>query len=502
MRVCARCDVWLSTGMLSECPVCGCLDLVERDDTRGGGFFISWGVLRCEECGKVFPVDHDDESCPGCGSAHGHLDELVDRRIREFGPDLVRVHERLEYVHNAEYGARGQRMSFDAYRDWLNTDVLEQFLDWSEALGAGMSRGDFNYPSLPATRDAWTCLLALVNEVLDFALSLKGQPGPAELIATHRTLIRGTLEFASSVLGFLTTLTAPTASVAQERGRRGQELLDRAGATIAGACKLSAPAVPGAAVAPLAGAEVAEVFVELADLASRDPVLLRPLLPLADLARRTQDSVRRADRTNAVLSALAAARSTGPDWIEQGDVFVDRCSSGWRKLIAQHERFEQVILDRRDRAGWVDDVVDIGAKLAEGPFCAYAGVVLVAAKVGAGTESVLDAGTNARHRGLSPLLKGLQEHCPMLIDGIDAVLRHASAHYDYEIRDGRTLIHHLPPRGSTAPIVDELTHDDLLTSVANLFEHSLAMAIGVLRWVWETGSIGTRERFRQEWLSA
>ncbi|MGX1776557.1 hypothetical protein ACWIGW_30905 [Nocardia brasiliensis] len=52
------------------------------------------------------------------------------------------------------------------------------------------------------------------------------------------------------------------------------------------------------------------------------------------------------------------------------------------------------------------------------------------------------------------------------------------------------------------PQTDELRFDDLLALVSNLFEHVIAMAIGILKWIWLSAASANREQFRQDWLTA
>ncbi len=243
------------------------------------------------------------------------------------------------------------------------------------------------------------------------------------------------------------------------------------------------------------------MFSELTRIAARDPVMLRPLLPFCALARRAHDPIRRQGRVESVVSILGDAHSATPAWIVT-DVFLARFTSAWRKLVSQHDRLVYVLDGSRERAGWVDDILDIVAKLAEGPYRLYGGMVLVAGRVAAGGESVLDAEVSSRYRRLTFVLRGLRDLNSDLAAGVDDLLRHAEAHYDYAIEAGLIKVHHLPPASGAVPRVDELLVDDVIAAVLNLLELSLAMAIGVLMWVWEHGSIETREGIRQTWLTA
>jgi hypothetical protein len=56
---------------------------------------------------------------------------------------------------------------------------------------------------------------------------------------------------------------------------------------------------------------------------------------------------------------------------------------------------------------------------------------------------------------------------------------------------------------NSGPATQEfLSQEDLLASVYNLHEITLALAIGILCWAWEHGPIGARERFRVSWLAS
>ena len=281
---------------------------------------------------------------------------------------------------------------------------------------------------------------------------------------------------------------------------QAQETLDRSGTVIARACALSV-ASDDADDLPASGSAASAIYPELARIAARDPVLLRPLLPFCDLARRGHDPARRVARVESVVSILSAAQTAVSGWATPPDVLLSRCSAAWRKLVAQHDRLIRILYDDRERAGWVDDLLDIASKITEGPYRLYGGIVLVAGKIAAGTESVLSAEVSDRHRGFTLVLRGLHSLDPSLAEGVDDLVRHAEAHYDYAVENGRIKVYHIPPSGRTAPRVDDLQFDDVIASVLNLFEHSLAMAAGMLRWVWEEGSVDMRERLRQDWLS-
>jgi hypothetical protein len=90
---------------------------------------------------------------------------------------------------------------------------------------------------------------------------------------------------------------------------------------------------------------------------------------------------------------------------------------------------------------------------------------------------------------------------PVLAEGVDGLVRNAEAHYDYTVEGDRIIVHHQPPRNGSSPRTDELLFEDLLEAVLNLFELSLAMAIGMLKWIWDNGTIDLKERHRQDWLA-
>ncbi|MFC9437729.1 hypothetical protein [Nocardia sp. NPDC057030] len=491
----------LSLDTLSQCTICGSPTLVPGGPPRtAGGFTLSYGVFGCEDCGAIYSLDRGEGACPECGSAHDLPDRHVQARVRHFGADLVRLQERLEYAYNCPHSDRGARGPDGRYEVWLKTLMLPNFLRWADALPAAMGSGDFSDPEAEHTRVAWTTLLALANEVIDVSLSLKHNPGPPNLLSTHRTLIRGVLMFASAIVGFCTTLTAPTVSVAIERMTHGQGLLDSAGPAVAEACNLLQPLRHGPEFL-LSGTAAAVVFAELGDLAAKDPVLLRPLLPLAATSRSMHDPGRRAERVALTRSVLDAATRAAPDWTTTLDEFVAQSSTAWRKLVEQHERLVRLIESSRERRGWVDDALDISMRVAEGPYQLYGQIIVVASKISTGAESAFDADARGRHRGFPAVLKSLRADVPGLADGIDPLLRNASAHYDYVVDGDRVLINHVYGK-NRPPQVDELRFDDLLALVANLFEQVTAMAMGILTWVWQSAGSADREKFRQAWLTA
>ncbi|MGX1776556.1 hypothetical protein ACWIGW_30900 [Nocardia brasiliensis] len=355
LQTCTQCGVSLSLDTLSECTICGSATLVPGGEQRTDrGFTLSYGVFGCEECGAVYTLDKDLSACPRCHAAHDLPDRHVEARARHFGADLVRLQERLEFAYNSEYSDRGVRGPDGHYEVWLRTLMLPNFLRWADELPVGMGSGDFSDPEGAHTRQAWSSLLALANEVIDVALSLKRNPAPPDLLATHRTLIHGVLLFASAIVDLFTTLTAPTISVAIERKVRGQEFLDSAGAVIAEACSLLQP-LPKETDFVLSGSAAAAVYAELSDLAAKDPVMLRPLIPLVETSRSMHDPRRRARRVSSALSVLDAATRTSAQWGTQLDLIRGQSNAAWRKLIEQHERLVRLIESSRDRRGWVDE---------------------------------------------------------------------------------------------------------------------------------------------------
>jgi hypothetical protein len=223
---------------------------------------------------------------------------------------------------------------------------------------------------------------------------------------------------------------------------------------------------------------------------------------MAGLSRRSHDVERRVRRVEAVTSVLNRATAVDDRWVDSFDPFLNSCGAAWRKLVVQHERLARAFGGDRGRAGWVDDVMDIGSKLAEGPFRVYGGLVVLADKVATGDESAATEESIMRNRRFSVVVKHLGMLDPVFVAGVEGLVRNAEAHYDYEVTAGGVEIRHLPPRQGSAPLTDFLTFDDLLVSVLNLHEVSLAMAAGIVGWVWRTGTVGARELFRRDWLTA
>ncbi len=389
-------------------------------------------------------------------------------------------------------------MTADDFRRWLVTS-FETTMVWADRLPLHMGEGDFDDPAAPHTVTAWSNLLALTNEMLDLAVELKSTPSPPTLLATHRALTTGVLLFSSATVGFFTTLTAPTVEVARERMRNGQEMLNSACDVIVQAAGLMTP-LKIDEIASTSGSSLISVFPEMAAVAKRDPVMLRPLIPLVTVARGMHDQQRRERRAVAVRSAFDAAAATNAHWIDDFDFMLATCSAAWRRLIVQHQRLTQLLeADDRLRPGWVDDLLDVGAKIVEGPYRAYGNVVLDALKVARGSLTALSPAT----AGTAPFSKvraDLAVECPELAENVRPIIRNASAHYDYHVQGEVVRIRHL--HGGGPPIVETHTFDDLLTAVSNLSEHTMAMAIGVTGWVWSNSPVPDRERFRRDWLTA
>ncbi|MGY5311602.1 hypothetical protein [Nocardia gipuzkoensis] len=265
-------------------------------------------------------------------------------------------------------------------------------------------------------------------------------------------------------------MTAPTAEVARERMHDGQDMLDDACEVIIKAANLMTP-LDIDAITATSGSSLVSVFPELADVAKRDPVMLRPLIPLVAVARGMHDQQRRARRAAAVQHAFDAAADAYPQWIDDFDFLLSTCSVAWRRLIVQHQRLAQLLdADDRLRPGWVDDLLDVGAKIVEGPYRAYGNVVLDALKVARGAITVLDT-TTAGTAGSGKVRTDLAVECPELAENIRPIIRNASAHYDYEVQGEVLQIRHL--HGGRPPIVETHTFDDLLTAVSNLSEHTI-----------------------------
>lgn len=170
--------------------------------------------------------------------------------------------------------------------------------------------------------------------------------------------------------------------------------------------------------------------------------------------------------------------------------------------MAQDDRLRRAFDSERERVGWADDVLDIASKLAEGPYRIYGGLLLAVDRVATGHDVALTDESVTNRARYTTVLKELPEIDPLLTDGIEGLIRHAEAHYDYVSRDGGIEIRHLPPKKGLPEEVDFLLFDDLLTSVLNLHEASVAMSLGVALWVWEAGNVRLREHFRYDWLAA
>lgn len=491
-------DLQLQT---AACPLCGSTHLERREvGERREGFRLSFGVYACDECSATFVNRGGDTHCPQCGAVQDSTDQHVQQRMDAFGTDLIRLQERLEFAHDEPISSRGDRRTQEEYKTWLVETLLPEALWRADRLVPLMSHGDFNQPESPDTKAAWTGLLELANEVIDTSLAVKRRPGPAEFLGSHHGLVTGLLIFASGVVGYLTTLTAPTPSVAQQRAHEAQTMLDESGSSLARAAGLThddddTPESPS-------GRTMVSIFPELAGLAELDPVMLRPLLPMARLSRRSHDAERRGRRVDAVTSVLDRAAAVDGRWLDPFDSFLNSCGAAWRKLVAQHERLTRAFDDDRTRTGWVDDVMDVGSKLAEGPFRIYGGLIVLAGKIVTGDETAATEESVMRYRRLSAVVKGLGMLDPVFVAGVEGLVRNAEAHYDYEVLSNGVEIRHLPPRQNSAPLIDFLTFDDLLVSVLNLHEVSLAMAAGTLGWVWRAGTVGAREAFRRDWLTA
>lgn len=495
---CRSCSAEFDTAALNECPICGASSFDKPDKRGNRGFDLQFGVFGCEDCSAVYVLADDRACCPRCGARHEGTDRHVARRLNGFGTDLVQLQERLEYAQSEPIALRGERINESDYAQWLH-DVLVRLDTWSDQLPKAMSQGDFNEPDDAATKAAWTDLQELANEVIDSVLTLKHTLGPAHFLATHRTLAKGLSTFASGVIGFFMTLSSPTASVAMHRGQESQALLDKSLDTIVNACQMSGE--PSAITHDNSGRYAIKYFGELASVGAHDPVLLRPLLPLIDLAWRTHDPDRRSQRTASVVEALTNAAAVSSGWLDTGETFHHRCSTAWRKVVAQHERLVRIEDEGRGRVGWADDMLDIASKLAEGPYRLYGSIIVVAADIAAGTVSVLNDNSIAPRRNFSDVVSGLGTVAPSLTEGVERLLRNAEAHYDYIPRDGGIEVNHFPPRGQK-PDVDFVRNEDLVASVYNLHEACVAMSLGILRWTWNNGDIQTRERFRHHWLTA
>lgn len=278
-------------------------------------------------------------------------------------------------------------------------------------------------------------------------------------------------------------------------------MLDDSGGLLGKACRFATDD-NSEAESSSAGRAAAEVFDELALMADSDPVMLRPLSPTARMARQGHDSARRATRVDTVVALCTQATAAAPQWTDPFDPFLDNCSMAWRKIVSQHDRLTRLLADERCRPSWVDDALDIASKLTEGPFRSYGALLLLAIKVAAGEETSVTEESLARYKSFSKVRRVLADSHGVMVEGVEALVRNAEAHYDYIQRDNGIEIRHLSPRDGSPPQTDFLSFDDLLTTILNLHELSLSMSIGMMRWVWETGHAQSRERFRREWLTA
>lgn len=516
--VCQRCQTSYSIRPNDSCTACGFSKIKKErvDPNRTGFSSLSFSLYICDSCGTTAFLGGSG-NCSNCGSHVAESDPYPERRKSAFGGEFSNAKERFEHIRTEKFSERGLRMPPDDHQEWLHQEVLTPLLRISESINAAMLRGDWSKPQDSHTQAAWTGLLAITNQVATLCQKIKSTPPPILFIAHHRSYFTTGLMFYESILGFISTLFSKNPTEARAAAAEAQATLDRAADAIGDSGRIleELPQVAELArinsfgthgvnvVGDISLELTSAAFPELSDIYRVDPDMLRPLARLGILAGAMQDPTRRSERIEACLSALQAADSHNPNWIDDVQLLVREASTPWGKLTEQCERLgHELSADRSASKFAMHSVLDIFTKVSEGVMRKYGSIYAIAERVPSSKSQTFDSDTLFKYRSAGVTRDALERISPAILRDVDEVIRNAEAHYDYNVDDGVVTIRHLPPKAQSQSdaLVGTLGYDDTIEQVLIVMETVIAMAIALLLWASKNRNVAVREEFRKAWI--
>lgn len=507
--VCEPCKFYVDVEPDADCPRCG-TPFTERTSPRGSEpdawFTVKVSVFECEACHKRFILE-PDERCPRCGEpADGDEPAWTDRHAT-FGSALADLRSRWKAWTAAQpaFLSRGERLGPAEHLALMRSVMSKssEFIDMAKGI---CQRTDWAADASAGVRSNLDALIGACDEAMDSVSGLAVQPPPLLLLSAHRQTARAIKSAVDAIVRMTLLHSAKYHSEAIEEMGRVQAALDTAAEMMAQVGTLLERAdrvllAPGfwamgdeyetgrvawegvdANVATVTDAAevVRRTFERVPGIVELPDEQAFLLLPAAAIGASFQDPERLISRAVAVRNLLDEADKSG-DWVADPALLAERCWEGHRQLVDQVVRIGYAIRSDQPRKQLLHTALDVFAKFVEGPLRRLGGVAAVASKARRG--EVFDQDTCDRYQP-AETIQALKHAVPELLAGMDSLVRHAEAHYDYEYDDEGVTVRHLPPRGGRGRIVDHFTDEDLFEQLLNLNEALVAVELALLPYLW------------------
>ena len=469
-------------------------------------------MFGCEECGRTYTLDGGVTQCPGCGSPHDEPDIHVDARAEAYGEGLRLAAETLRNADRRDFSSRGPtRVEHGRYQSDVTEPLIRHFQEWIDEVSRIMGSADWDKPSEPETFTAWQSATSLIDSIAAYAIDLKRLRPPATLLSFHRASTRTVIRFGQACLGFFETLTKESRTVALAHMAHNQRALDRAGSSISLATSLLGAVYPWTTGESLSLAEASarsevplrrEVFPELRVLARADPEAAAPFWQLTVMSAAVHDTDRRLRRVAASRSLIQGGLSGNLEWTGHSVVLFREIMRAWKQLLAQSSRLSQAVqvvqtVVRAEQA--IEDALDVSMKLLEGPLKRLGAILCVAHKAKLDMTLTLDEESYESACHLSDVLDYLDANAPVLTQGLNKLIRNASAHYDTEVSEEWVQISHVARPGAARQST-RLSYDDVIEHSANALELATAISVALVDWILESQMPLASSDFHQMWL--
>lgn len=494
--------------------MCGDVNLVETPPAAKveGGLRFSFGMFGCDECGQTYTLDGGLSECPGCGVPHDEPDAHVEARVEAYGEELHSAGEALRNASRRDFTSRGPtRVDYAKYQSEVTEKLIRHFQEWIDEVTKVMGSADWDEPSDMGTRAAWQSATSLIDSIAAYAIELKRMRPPATLLSFHRANTRTVISFGQACLGFFETLTKESRTAAQAHMKHSQRALDRAGSSISLATSLLGAVYPWTAGEELSLAEASarsevplrrEVFPELRLLARADPEAAAPFWQLTVMSAAVHDTDRRLRRVAASRSLIQAGLSGNLEWTGHSVVLFREIMRAWRQLLAQSSRLSRAVQAVQTGVGAeqsIEDALNVSMMLLEGPLKRLGAILCVAHKAKVNTTLVLDEESFESACHLSDVLDYLDNNAPVLTQGLNKLIRNASAHYDAEVSEEWVQISHVARPGAARQST-RLSYDDVIEHSGNALELATAISVALVDWILESRMPLASSDFHQMWL--
>lgn len=491
------------------CPVCA--GLFEPEGRRSNpheetfSFTIPFSVYQCdnESCEEAFFLDVD-HLCPRCGHAVLIEEDSSTRRLDALGGRLNELHLRTESWRNSqvEFATRGPRSQLAVYGEWLS-DCMQKALATLEDVKVLLAVGEWDEPHESQASETLDSLIDRIEESRTLAETLASTAPPLTVLAVHRQTTRTLHEMTAAIIEFVLVLNEPYRSTALAKRDLGQRRFDE------GAAKINHVNVlldriqrvifdPGfwavddhydtgriawegidEEVSSVADAAqvVRETFGKVPGIAALPDEEAFMLLPGAAIGASLQDPERLVARAIAARAILDEADRRHPGWIDS-IVLLELVWLGHRQLVDQVVRLGHALRTDMPRTLLMHTSLDVFSKFLEGPLRTLG--LVIAGAVSADGVCRLDRATGKPP--LSEIAGTLGTASSVLLDGVDQLIRHGEAHYDYALSDDGIEIRHVPRAG--APASDFYSDDDFFEQLVNLNEALVAIELAVIPYLY------------------